>query len=58
MPCKLSHQETTGMKCQNPIFLGGKIRETICMKCQSLFSIRKNYIKMSPAEMFIQHAKR
>ena len=35
-------------------------KETVCMKCQILFSrkIRKKYFKMSSAEIFTQHAKR
>ena len=33
--------------------------ETICMKCQNLFSGKKEekYFKMSSAENFTQHAK-
>ena len=36
-----------------------QIEETICMKCQSLFSAKKweEYFKMSSAEIFAQHAK-
>ena len=35
-------------------------KETICMKCQILFSvkIKKKYFKMSSAEVFTKHTKR